>query len=399
LTNGGGIGVMTTDACEKYGVPMWDDQPTMKSIFSKVTPDFGSTKNPIDITGQARPADYTYALTEARQQKDVGAVIGLYCETAMFEADDLIKMVGENAKSFREAGKPVIFSIVGGAKIEKALMDLRAQNEPVFADTYQASSCLSALYRQKKRMDAPAEKIDEVKVDAAGVEKILEGARKDKRTFLLAHEGQALMTLCGVPMPKSALAKNAGEAAKAADAIGYPVVLKVVSRDILHKSDAGGVALNLQDAEGVKKAFQGILDACKKYKADAVIEGIEVNEMVRPGVEAIIGARRDATFGPIIMCGMGGILVEVLKDVAFRSLPFSREDARAMLAETKLNALLKGARGQSPRDLDMFLDTIIKLGSLICACEGISDIEINPLVVYEEGKGARAVDVRVLLAK
>jgi acyl-CoA synthetase (NDP forming) len=174
--------------------------------------------------------------------------------------------------------------------------------------------------------------------------------------------------------------------------------MKVVSRDILHKSDAGGVALDLVDKNEVVDAYQAIMRNCRAYNANAVIGGVEISEMVASGTETIIGARRDRTFGPIIMFGLGGIYVEVMKDVAFRALPINRKEVMAMVKEIRAYPLLLGVRGEEKKDVDRVVDTIIKVGTILQNCRGISDIEINPLVVYEHGRGVKAVDVRILLS-
>ena len=177
----------------------------------------------------------------------------------------------------------------------------------------------------------------------------------------------------------------------------YPLVMKVVSRDILHKSDVGGVALDLENREEVIDAYQAIMSSCRQRVPGARIQGIQVSEMAPAGVELIIGARRDPAFGPTVMFGMGGIYVEVLKDVTFRAVPFSRAEAIEMMKEIRAYPLLLGVRGEERKDIETVLDTIIRLGTIIERCPGISDVEINPLMAYDQGLGAKAVDVRVLL--
>jgi acyl-CoA synthetase (NDP forming) len=174
--------------------------------------------------------------------------------------------------------------------------------------------------------------------------------------------------------------------------------MKVVSRDILHKSDAGGVALDLVDKNEVMDAYQAILRHCRAYRTNANIEGVEVSEMVRMSTETIIGARRDRTFGPMLMFGLGGIYVEVMKDVSFRALPINRKEVMAMVKEIRAYPLLLGVRGEEKKDVEGVVDTIIKVGSILQKSGRITDIEINPLVVYEHGRGVKAVDVRVLLS-
>ncbi len=399
ITNGGGIGVMATDACEKYQVPLYDDAQVIKEKFSKVVPEFGSTKNPIDLTGQARSEDYDSALAAALHLKSVHSVIALYCETAVFDVDNLAKMILENTLRYRKAGKPIVFSLFGGEPTEKAILSLRKENAPVFEDTYEAVSCLGAILAQYRHTLSPMETSADAEIPVEKINAILDKASGEGRYFLLANEGQRVMELCGITIPKSSIARNLEEAVKAAESIGFPVVMKVVSRDILHKSDVGGVALNLDNPQEVMDAYEAILFNCRKHNPRAVIEGIEVTEMVKRGTETIVGARKDRSFGPIVMCGMGGVYVEVMKDVAFQAAPFSRQEALSMIKETKIYPLLLGVRGEDKKDMEGVIDVIVKLGSLVRKCDRITDIEINPLTVYDEGEGVKAVDVRVLLSE
>jgi succinyl-CoA synthetase beta subunit len=175
-------------------------------------------------------------------------------------------------------------------------------------------------------------------------------------------------------------------------------VMKVVSRDILHKSDAGGVALDLDNKDEVIDAYQAIMHNCRAYNPQAVIQGIEVTEMVKKGAEVILGARQDGAFGPVVMFGLGGIYVEVMKDVAFRAAPLNRREVMSMIKETKSYPLLLGVRGEERKDIDGIIDTLIKLAAVIQQCKSVTDIEINPLMVYAQGEGAKAVDVRVLVS-
>jgi acyl-CoA synthetase (NDP forming) len=229
--------------------------------------------------------------------------------------------------------------------------------------------------------------------------KVFEGARQQGRSFLLAQEAQQLLRLAGIPVPKSAIARTLDDAVRYAQEIGYPVVLKVVSRDILHKSDIGGVALDLDNAQEVMDAYGAILHNCRTHKPEALIDGIEVSQQVPPGVQIIIGARRDPSFGPILMVGLGGIYVEVMKDVSFRALPISRQEAFDMLKELKSYPVLLGVRGEEKRDIETIVDVMVRVGALLQVCKNVADIEINPLIVYEHGQGGMAVDARVLLVQ
>jgi acetyltransferase len=398
ITNGGGIGVMATDACEKYGVKLYDNPAALKEAFSGVTPDFGSTKNPIDLTGQATSSHYHSALDQALKKDEIHSVIALYGETAVFDAENLESLIADNDRKYKLENKPLVFSIFGGEKIEDCLNSLKKSDIGVYGDVYRAVSCLGSIYAYYHYRLEHSDETDAAEVDGAAIEAVLTGALREGRSFLLVNEGQAVMRAAGVPIPRSTIARNLDEAVRGSEEIGHPVVMKVVSRDILHKSEAGGVALDLADKREVVDAYQAILRNCRAYNPNAVISGVEVSEMVVRGTETIIGARRDRTFGPIIMFGLGGIYVEVMKDVTFRALPINRKEVMAMVKEIRAYPLLLGVRGEEKKDVDSVVDTIIKVGTILQKCERITDIEINPLVVYEHGRGVKAVDVRILLS-
>ena len=395
ITNGGGIGVMATDACEKYGVALYDDQKTLKETFSGVMPDFGSSKNPVDLTGQAMVQDYEHAIEATLASDEMHATLALYCETALFDTEEFARLLKKEYERYR-GKKPIVFSLFGGAKVEAIIRKLRNEGIPVFSDIYDAVSCLGVLYRSCERLNAPVEKDEEIEIDVAAVETLLDRARHDDRRFLLADEAQQMAKVLGLSMPQSIIAHDLDEAVQAAEKIGYPVVMKVVSKDIIHKSDAGGVALDLLNEGEVIDAYQAIMRSCRAYRKDALIEGIEVMEMVRPGVETIIGARQDGSFGPIVMFGLGGIYVEVMKDVSFRAAPINHKEAYDMVADIRAYPLLLGVRGEKRKDIDGIVEVVIRLSNLIDRCRDITDIEINPLVVYDHGDGVKAVDVRIL---
>jgi acetate---CoA ligase (ADP-forming) len=399
VTNGGGVGVLATDACEKYGVELYDDQGALKEVFAPVTPDFGSTKNPVDITGGANSAAYNLALSATAAHPAMYCTMALYCETATFDSENLVPMIRATYGKHIEAGKPVVYAVVGGAPVEDAIVTLRKENIPVYGDTYSAISCMGALHRYHRFNRERDDQIDLADIDIAAIDAVIDGALADGRGFLLANEGQSVMRASGVPIPGAAIAKGMDDAVAQARAIGYPVVMKVVSRDILHKSDAGGVALDIENDDEVVDAYQAIMRNCRAYKPDAVIDGIEICEMVAKGTELIVGARRDPQMGPIVMCGLGGIYVEVMKDVSFRAASLSRGEALKMLSEIRSYALLLGVRGEDQKDIGPVVDTVIKAATIIRKVSRITDIEINPVVVYEKGMGIKAVDVRILVRK
>ncbi len=396
VTNGGGIGVMATDACEKHGVRLYDDQAVLTETFSDVMPDFGSSKNPVDLTGQATADDYARALDAVLAEDRIHAAVALYCETALFDTGRFAGLLRDVYARYRER-KPIVFSLFGGERIEAVLHELTGEGLPVFGDVYEAVSALGALYRVRRRMRRRPEPPECIDLPIEEIRAVLEAARADGRTFLLAPEATRIAAHLGLDMPKSILARNLDEAVRAASEIGYPVAMKIVSKDIVHKSDAGGVALDLENEGEVVDAYQAILRSCRAYAPDAVIDGVEMAEMVLPGVETIVGARQDPSFGPVVMFGLGGIYVEVMKDVAFRAAPVNRSTAREMVSDLRSYPLLLGVRGEVRKDIDAIAEVVVKLSHLIDRCREIADIEVNPLVVYERGEGTRTVDLRILV--
>ena len=397
ITNGGGIGVMASDACEKFGIDLYDDQEILKKVFSPVTPAFGSTKNPIDLTGAAISADYKTALAAPAESKFMDATIALYCETATFDSENLVTMIEETYEQHKAKSKPITYAAIGGVHVEETLQTLKRRNIPLFSDVYEAISCMGVSYRYVNYLRDMTVETEEAPIDAAAINSIIDGAFKDNRTFLLANESIAVLNAAGVAVPKSRIARNINQAVNFAEDIGYPVVMKIVSRHILHKSDSGGVALDLLNRGEVIDAYEAIIQNVKAYNPQAVIDGVEVTQMVSTGMEIIIGARLDPSFGPIVMCGLGGIYVEVMKDVVFRALPLNRQDVMGMLKEIRSFPLLLGVRGEKRKDIEEVISTVIKIGTVINHCRRITDIEINPVVVHEEGRGLTAVDVRILI--
>ncbi|MFZ4438344.1 MAG: acetate--CoA ligase family protein [Syntrophales bacterium] len=399
ITNGGGAGVMATDACEKYSVPLYDDAEDLKQIFTPVIPSFGSAKNPVDVTGNASLADYTKAFDAALQSENINTVVGIFCETAIVPADHLKEMVETNVQRYRQKGKLIIFSLFGGEKTSQYEMEARRCGLPVTDDVYDAISTLGAGYRYNRyAVDLPDEEAD-VAMDFRAIDEIVCNAAAAKRYFLLAHEAQKIMEIADIPIPVTMNATTLEAAITSADSVGYPVAMKVISKDIIHKSDAGGIALGLDNRKEVVAAYEAIMRNCRAHVPHAVIEGVSISEMVRPGVEIIIGARRDVIFGPTVMVGLGGIYVEVMKDVSFRALPLDQKEIQTMVKEIRSYPLLLGVRGEAMKDINKLVEAIIKISAIIRRCKGITDIEINPLVVYEVGMGAKAVDVRILLSK
>ena len=396
ITNGGGIGVLATDACETYNVNLYDNYRVLDSTFKEVVPSFGSAKNPIDLTGQATDMDYIRSLRKALETDEIHGVIALYCETAMFNIEKTVELMATAYGEYRNK-KPIIFSAFGGEMIKDAIGRLTAMNVSVFDDVYNSVSCLGALYRRYRYMNRKEHPEIESDIDMDTIRGIVRAALDEDKRFLLAPEAQELLKAAGIPGARSITVKNIQDAVATSKEIGYPVVLKIVSRDITHKSDAGGVALDLMNDDEVMDGYQAVMRNCKTYMDNAKIEGVEVCKMIPKDTETIIGGRKDKTFGPIVMFGLGGIYVEVMKDITFRAYPIDRLEVMDMVKGIRTYPILLGVRGEEMKDIEKIMDTIIKVGMLIDQIDEISDIEINPLMVYPQGEGAIAVDARILL--
>jgi acyl-CoA synthetase (NDP forming) len=232
--------------------------------------------------------------------------------------------------------------------------------------------------------------------------KIFKTALSEERTFVLEHEAKDIMKSYGIPIPAYATATSIDDAVEKSKKIGFPVVLKILSKDILHKSDAGGVKVNLKNEEEVKQAFQEIMDNAKKFGQEKGVEvdlsrGVFISDFAEMGTEVIIGVTRDPQFGHALMFGLGGIFVEVLKDVTFRLIPFTEADAREMVGEIKAAKIFEGIRGEAPRDVDALIDVMLKVSKMVEENPEITELDCNPTFVYEKGKGALVVDARILI--
>lgn len=401
LTNGGGVGVLATDSAERYGIPLKFAPADVQEELKKHMPEYGSAKNPVDLTGMAGN-DWYYATTKfSYAHKWTDALVVLYCETAQTDPMEIAQSIHRGYKESGVSGKPITVSFVGGEKSDKAMRWLVDNGIPAYNAPDLAVNAMACLREYSRMHDLMSEKA--LNCDAAGgkiAREVIAKARADGRDALTEVESKDVFSAYGLPIAPTQLAKTEDDAVAIAKKIGYPVVMKIVSPQILHKSDAGGVKVNIKDEAAVRDAFKTILANAKNYKADAQIHGIAVQEMAPWGTECIIGSVNDATFGPTVMFGLGGIFVEVLKDVTFRVAPISQGQAEKMIGEIRGAPILAGARGESPRDRKMLAEILCKYATMIYDLKDeISETDANPVLVYEEGKGLKVVDARIILKK
>jgi 4-hydroxybutyryl-CoA synthetase (ADP-forming) len=396
VSNAGGPAIISTDACSRYGLKMADIS-AIRDEIAEVIPAYGSPRNPVDIVGDADYLRFEKVLLLTLAHPNVGSVVTMCTPSATLNYDDLARVLVKMSQRF--PNKTILASLMG---LAEGIENRRIMSEggiPYYLYSEPAIRTLKAMYDFKRWADEASTKRDTLQFskDTAKVKSIFENVRKNGRSNLLEEEGYEVLEAYGFPTPKSILCTTEQECMSAANQIGYPLVMKIVSPDIIHKSDAGGVKVGIKTDDELKNSFRTITENALKYKSDAKIKGVLVQEMVKSAKETILGASQDPTFGPVIMFGLGGIYVEVLKDVVFRIVPIDEKEAINMVESIKTIKLLKGVRGEKSSDLKAIADSLQRLSQLVVDFPEIKEFDINPLLVLEEGKGARVVDARIIL--
>jgi acetyltransferase len=313
----------------------------------------------------------------------------------MTQVRESAQAVCDAVEKMKDCGKPVLGCWMGQEITQAGADVLNDHRIPNYQFPERAAATFKAMSSYRKWRERPPVEIPHIAVDKAAVKALFDKARAEGRLGLGDFEARTVMEAYGLRVPKSVLAKTPEEAVEAAEAMGYPVVLKIASPDILHKSDIGAVKVGLSDATQVRDAFDIISYRANKYFPTADIWGCTVQEMVAKGKEVIIGMSKDPQFGPLLLFGLGGIYVEVLKDVTFRVAPISLQEATEMLSEIRSYPLLRGVRGEKPSDLQAATDALLRISQLVTDFPEIVELDVNPLMVHE--KGAVAVDMRIIL--
>ncbi len=398
ITNAGGPGVMATDSLIAQGGKLAElSQKTMEKLNS-VLPHYWSRGNPIDILGDAKSNRYRAVLEACLDDGNINGILLIYTAQAVAEPVEVAKGIVELVKSRTYKNKTILTSFMGYGVVEEANRIFTENNIPTYSTPEQAVKTYRYMYQYRRNLELIYETPEELPVDVTPPKRpimvILRNAASENREQLTEIEAKRILEYYNFPVAKTYMAKTADEAVKLANQIGYPVVLKVVSPQITHKTEAGGVVLGIQKDAEVKEAFDQIMKSAKDYNPGAEVFGVAVQEMVKQkGYEVILGAKSDPLFGPIILFGMGGVGVELFKDFSLGLPPLNQTLIRRMMEETKVYRLLKGYRNVPPANIKLLEEIMIQFSQFLIDFPQIKEVDINPLFLDE--KEACAIDARI----
>jgi len=394
LTNAGGPGVTAADALESRGLKMADFGPETISGLQKILPSAASLQNPVDMLASAGPIQFADCLKVLLADPGTDSVMVIYPTPPMHSAGAVAKAL---IPIIHQAQKPVVVSVMGDRLIQEAVEHLRAARIPEYRFPERAAAALAALVKRIGLLEyASADPVTRQDIKTDLVKELIK--KHNRNNHLTAPVITQILEAYGIPTAKMTLAKDEDESAALAAEIGMPVVLKVASPDISHKTDVGGVLLNLANEKSVRGGFRTITSQAKAALPDARITGVYVQEMVPPGQEVILGVVQDPQFGPVMMFGSGGTEVEGLNDLSFGLAPITEIEVDHMLQKTWAGRKLEGYRNIPPADIKAVREVMIRLAQLASDFPEFAEIEINPLRVFPAGKGTAAVDVRVRIS-
>ncbi len=395
VTNAGGPGIMAADAVERKTLTFAKfDADTVAKLASRLPP-AANLHNPVDVLGDALADRYEFALDVVLDDPDVDVVLVLLTPQAMTESAATAEAIVRVSR--KKPSKPVLACFLGAAKVAEGVKVLRLGGVPQYDSTESAVATIEAMVRYVGWLSKPKRVVKLFPVNRRKVENIVERHLRQGILEIGEAESKEILEAYGFVTPKGSIATTVDQAANIAQQLGYPVVLKIWSPDILHKSDVGGVKIGLNSEQQVRDAFDLMIYRIPKKLPSANILGVLVQEMCRKGKEVILGMNRDPHFGPLMMFGMGGVMVEVLKDVSFYLAPLTAREAKQMLINTKTYRILQGVRGDEGVDIDRIAEGLQRLSQLVTEFPQIKEMDINPYVVGREGTTPIAVDARITL--
>lgn len=397
VTNSGGPGIVATDSVEAKGLAMARfSKETIEELRAGLPPE-AALYNPVDVLGDAKADRYRFALKKVLADPNVDSVMVLMCPTAVADPVETTRAIIELRNQYPH--KPLLGVYLGGQSMAEGVRLMSEAGIPCFTFPEPAVSAIEGLvrYARYRRLPEGKGELAYHDVDKKTVKAIFYDVLRDNRLVLLGSEAAAVARAYGIPAAEIVLATTPEEAVEEAEKIGYPVVLKVASPKILHKTDVGGVKVGLDSPEAVRRGFIEIMENVHRLLPQAVVYGVEVQKMMPKGIELIIGMTRDVQFGPMIACGLGGIYVNLLKDVAFRlAQGLTKEEIEAMLTETKAYVLLRGYRGEKPADLPALIEAIGRTARLVLDFPEITEMDINPVFAYPQG--ITALDIKITIS-
>ena len=397
LTNAGGPAALAADALEPAGLSLAHTSPETRLALQQFLNPNAPLEGPVDMLGAAGVDQYSRALELLLADPGNDGVLVILVPTILIDSVATLQALVSVMRSSR-SGKPVLACLFGEASLAGAYAAADQGGLPAYRFPEQAIAAFSALHRRAlwlgKEHPLPVPPAD---VDPQKVHELLYTALDAGRTSLDAVASRAILQAYGIRSPEDILVTSPEGAASQAARIGFPVALKLISPDILHKTDVGGVLLNLQDHDAVWDGFGQIIQRARQAYPRAEILGVQVQQMISGGQEVIVGMKRDPVYGPLVMFGLGGVYVEALGDVSFRLPPLTRQDAEAMIDEVRSSKLLSGLRGAPPADRSALVDILLRVGQLAVDQPEITEMDINPLIVLPEGQGALAADARIIL--
>jgi len=392
ITNGGGPGIMATDASVRYGMQISQFSEATKAKLRAGLPKEASVNNPVDLIGDAQSDRYELAL---QALDDEGVDCGLVLLTPQAMVD--LKKVAETIASVGpRSGKTILTSILGLTDITPAVEVLESNNIPHYTFPESAVRALAAMHEYQGWIERARTQIKHFEVDIGKAQEIISSAKRAGLTNLPQDDALRILSTYGLPVIKTETASSKAEAVEAAKRIGYPVAMKIISPDVVHKIDVGAVKLDLNSDQDVSEAFDEILKNVNSRVPRARIEGVILQEYITGGTETIIGIHRDPKFGPLLMFGLGGIYVEAYRDVSFRLAPIRELSADNMISQIRGSKILQGFRGQPPADTRAIAECIERLSQLSIELPDVLELDVNPLVAFTNG--CRALDARIIIA-
>ena len=393
ITNAGGPGIMATDAAEISGLKVVSPTDDTKKRLREFLPAAAAVNNPVDVIGDADPDRYTRAFAILQEDPNIDAIVVVATPQNMTQP----MILAEKLAKAHLGKKPVLAAFLGGEEVFKAQQRLMELNIPAYPSAERAVASLQALCDYAAWRKRPPRVVARFPVNRRRVDRVIGWNTRMGITTVGEVEAKEILKAYDFNVLPGALAQDANQAVEIADRIGYPVVLKISSPDIIHKSDFGGVRINLANAEQVRDAFELMMLRVLRRAPKARIRGGYVEKMGPRGREVILGMTRDPQFGPMLMFGLGGIFVEVMKDVTFYLAPLTADEAMQMLKNTRSYALLKGARGQAPTDMEAIATSLQRISQLVTDYPQIKELDINPFIVGEVGAEAYVADARISL--